>query len=708
MTSQFDLSLDLDGPYGGLPASRLNISSDRVIAVPFDFELPPFSNLNVAIFAHIFYPELSDEIACCLDNIPAKFDLFISTDTTEKKREIARRFERFSSRCSIEVFPNRGRDIAPFIVGFAREIPKYDIISHLHSKHSKHNDILSGWRGYLLHHLYGSPAIVASILFALQSGNVDLLFPDHYEPVRQSLNYGFDFEHIKLLLERARVPFSKDILLDFPSGSMFWAKSRALKPLLDLELRFEDFPEEDGQIDGTLAHAIERSFVFLTEAAGLNWAKFASRFQFDDTSRLVSVSRPADVPLAVTRASRRLLGNRISTNLKPRLVGELNPLTFRGERSSRPRLTLLIPTLKPDKTFGGVASALRLFNEILSHVDRDIDTRIVSVTDDVDVECLTALGDYTLVSLGADHTELSRTVVDASQISSNQLPVRKREVFLATAWWTAYLGFRARDMQQSIYGAAPALYYFIQDHEPDFYGWSAQYALSRSTYLRPTETKAIINSEELYNFLAERYELHDACYVPYAINRRLRNAFISHQKERMILVYARPGTPRNAFEILVDGLCLWQQANPTIARSWCIVAAGENFDLWRTQHVANLESVGKLSLEHYADFLCRASVGVSLMLSPHPSYPPLEMAEAGVITVTNKHENKDLSLRAQNIISVEPLTADTLAQAIAQAVQKADAIVGNPASFREIDDIPCTGQIYSARSLALSIVENFS
>jgi len=504
----YDLSLNLVGAYGALPASRPRRSDDRVIAVPFEFAVDPsqLRGLKIGLFAHIFYPELSAEIAECLANIPVNFDLFISTDSLEKKAAIGESFKHLSSvRCCIEVFPNRGRDIAPFIVGFRDKILRYDIVCHLHSKNSKHDDILAGWREYTFRHLFGSPAVVASILYALQSGHVDLLFPDHYEPVRQSLNYGYDYDHMKYLLSRVGVPFSKDILLEFPSGSMFWARSKALQLLLDLDLRFEDFPEERGQIDGTLAHAVERSFAFLAEANGCRWAKIARRAADRDEDRVITVGDPDDLPLAVTRASRRLLGNRVSTNLQPRLVPEIPSIGFRGERSPRPRFTLLIPTLRPEKVFGGVASALRLFGQLLAHLGKDVDARIVSLTDGVDADSVATVEGYTLVSLGAENTELPRTIVDASGMRSEQLPIRETEVFLATAWWTAYGGFQAREMQKSLYGSAPPLYYFIQDHEPDFYGWSTRYALARSTYLRPTETVAIINSEELYNFFAENY-----------------------------------------------------------------------------------------------------------------------------------------------------------------------------------------------------------
>jgi hypothetical protein len=541
----------------------------------------------------------------------------------------------------------------------------------------------------------------------LQSGCVDLLFPDHFGPVRQSLNYGFDYEHIKLLLGRVGVPFSKDILLEFPSGSMFWARSKALQLLLDLDLRFEDFPQEQGQIDGTLSHGIERSLAFLAEANGCRWAKIFNQAGADGGDRVVGVCNPGDLPLAVTRASRRLLGNRISANLYPRLVPELPAVGYRGERSSRPRLTLLIPTLRPEKVFGGVATALRLFHQLLENLSDDVDARIVSLTDDVNAECLDTVEGYTLVALGAEHTELRRTIVDASGVPAEQLPIRRREVFLATAWWTAYGGFEARHVQKTMYGDAPPLYYFIQDHEPDFYGWSTRYALARSTYLRPAETRAIINSEELYEFLAKNYGFHDAYYVPYSVNPRLRSSFKAVPKERIVLVYARAGTPRNAFEILVHGLCLWQQADPIVARSWRIVAAGEDFEPWRAQHVANVDIVGKLSLEDYADMLCRAAVGISLMLSPHPSYPPLEMAEAGLITLTNKYDCKDLGVRADNIISIDKLTPEALAEEIANAICRAEPLIGTMVEFRKIAASPCAGAIYSPQKITSSLQEYF-
>ena len=70
--------------------------------------------------------------------------------------------------------------------------------------------------------------------------------------------------------------------------------------------------------------------------------------------------------------------------------------------------------------------------------------------------------------------------------------------------------------------------------------------------------------------------------------------------------------------------------------------------------------MNKLSLKSYAELMKKSSIGISLMESPHPSYPPIEMALFGVNVITNTYESKDLSKRNKNIYNLSKMNANEI------------------------------------------------
>ncbi|MGB5083186.1 MAG: hypothetical protein WBO09_00965 [Methylocystis silviterrae] len=64
------------------------------------------------------------------------------------------------------------------------------------------------------------------------------------------------------------------------------------------------------------------------------------------------------------------------------------------------------------------------------------------------------------------------------------------------------------------------------------------------------------------------------------------------------------------------------------------------------------------------------------LISPHPSYPTLEMAEAGLATITNVFAGKDLRRRFENIISPARLDPASLADLIEDTVERMEPYVG--------------------------------
>jgi len=283
-----------------LPEVARPIDRDYSLAVPFNYPMAELAEApRLAVICHVFHEEVTVEIQGYLRNIPFAADLFISTDTSAKQAVIERHFADWSrGAVEVRVMENRGRDIAPKLVGFRDVYDRYEYVLHLHSKQSTHASVLGTWRGYLLENMLGSPEIVRSVFEAFtRNPKLGIVASQHFEPVRQWINWGGNLDLANGLLKKFGTKVTLDQALDFPSGSMFWARSSALKPLLDLNLSFEDFPPERGQIDGTLAHAIERLYFIICELAGFTWVKVSRPQLFEETPCIV----PVDSPLALDR-----------------------------------------------------------------------------------------------------------------------------------------------------------------------------------------------------------------------------------------------------------------------------------------------------------------------------------------------------------------------------------------------------------------------
>lgn len=272
------------------------IEIDHSAAVPFrDWPALPAEPPTLAVICHVFYENLAVEFRRYFANIPVPFDVFLSTDSAAKKAVIEKAFAGWDrGRVEVRVTENRGRDIAPKLLGFRDVYDSHELVLHLHSKQSHHASVLANWRGFLLENLLGSPEIVASILGAFaRRRDLGMIGSQHFEPVRHWINWGGNFPPAAKLAERMGIDLSEDKVLDFPSGSMFWARSAALRPLLDLDLTYGDFAEESGQIDGTPAHAIERLYYHVCERAGYSWMKVAHPPLFAHTPAIVPIDGPA-------------------------------------------------------------------------------------------------------------------------------------------------------------------------------------------------------------------------------------------------------------------------------------------------------------------------------------------------------------------------------------------------------------------------------
>lgn len=229
-------------------------------------------NKKIAIQVHLFYTDLTPEVIQCLKKIPYTFDCYISTDSVEKKKRIETYFskEKNLPKPIIEVFENRGRDIFPFLQQMNKRIQQYAYIAHIHTKKTLTNNHGERWRKYLYKNLFGSEDYLKRLFYLMEKNeNLGIVFPCIYNDVINDCTLVGNEKYLEDLKQRLQIPqeFVYEGML-FPAGSMFWAKTDALKNLIQTEFQKEDFPEENRQDDATLAHGIERMFCAIAKANG--------------------------------------------------------------------------------------------------------------------------------------------------------------------------------------------------------------------------------------------------------------------------------------------------------------------------------------------------------------------------------------------------------------------------------------------------------
>ncbi len=345
-------------------------------------------------------------------------------------------------------------------------------------------------------------------------------------------------------------------------------------------------------------------------------------------------------------------------------VGPLNPRQCKlaGDKL---RLNIITPSVDRKHVFGGISTALKFYYEVCEK--GGFTARIIAVDAPVFPESSVLPKEYMVVNADEDK-DIPYQVLPMADRHGKTFPVAENDVFIATGWWTAYTIADVIRWQKETYGSSHPLVYMIQDYEPGFYPWSSRYMMADSTYRLDIPVYAVMNSQLLRQFFDEKgYRFAKTWSFDPKLNEALLE-FLPAQgtvvpKKKQILVYGRPSTVRNAFELLVYGLRAWAAQQPDI-QDWTVLSAGEQHEDVDLGNGAVLRSVGKLSLAEYAEVMLETYAGVSLMVSPHPSYPPLEMATFGIKTITNCYDSKDLSGFSGNITSLQACAPRDIAMAL--------------------------------------------
>lgn len=363
----------------------------------------------------------------------------------------------------------------------------------------------------------------------------------------------------------------------------------------------------------------------------------------------------------------------IAVNYTVSEAKDINPIETKIPQKYR--INILIPTLNKDRLYGGISTAMKFFNQFndANYAKRIIITEPFMKDDDLD-----NYPDYDFVK-NNEQCFSDKQVVYIGDKDNCNLLVAKNDIFISTAWWTAYNIKPIIEWQKKIYKLKNynKLLYFIQDYEPFFYPWSSKYCCAESTYHFNVPTIAIFNSKELKDYFEmHNYKFEKSYYYSPILNDKLKDHLLNDkekQRKKQIIVYGRPGTYRNAFEIINEALIKTFKDRNDV-HEWNFISMGEDHYDAIIKDDVTLKSVGKLTLDEYANTMEESYLGISLMISPHPSYPPLEMSSFGIKTITNKYDNKDISYFNENIISVDYCDAEHISKEITKLLDNYDKL----------------------------------
>ena len=310
-------------------------------------------------------------------------------------------------------------------------------------------------------------------------------------------------------------------------------------------------------------------------------------------------------------------------------------------------VTLLIPSLQKSSFFDGTASAL-IFTALLAQ-EKKQGIRVVETLKHghAKTEQLVEFFEKNGIHITSKQIE----IVDASPRKYNNygyINIHPEDTFIASAWWDAYVLEKLPLQKKFIY--------LIQDYEPIFYANSDRYIMAEGTY-KSEKFIPVCNTELMYRFMVSKdykYIEKNALWFEPAVGigeKVGRSVAKKPGNKKRMFIYGRPSVERNLFYTAIKSINEVFLSQELDTNEWEIFMAGQdNINNIQLESGIVINNLGKMNIDEYYQFAKTVDLAVSLMMAPHPSYPPLEFSSIGAAVVTTSYETKqDLSMYSKSI-----------------------------------------------------------
>lgn len=230
-------------------------------------------NGSVALHIHVHYVDVLEDVFKRLQYNSFCPEIFITLSDKNSVEEVYECAQGYNVKLeNVVKTPNIGRDVGPFLTEFLKKLDaKYEIVGHLHTKKSLFtggDTVGKVWSNFLFENLLGGEnggAMMDKVLtkFA-EDSSIGMVYPSDPNIVSWTKN-DWIAEEYSQKMGYGKLPNE----VNFPIGTMFWSRVEALRPFIDLDLHWSDYPVEPVGIDGTMLHALERLFGYVPGRMGL-------------------------------------------------------------------------------------------------------------------------------------------------------------------------------------------------------------------------------------------------------------------------------------------------------------------------------------------------------------------------------------------------------------------------------------------------------
>ena len=222
-----------------------------------------------ALILFVYYEDLVEYCLKYVQSMPSSSRIYI----VSAKKDLLSVYEKSLKEIGVysvetRLTPNKGRDVAAFLVCCSDVYEQYDYICCMHDKKTEQlSNRLKGeeFAYHCFENNLASSIFVQNVLSTFRDNpKLGMLVPptiafaDYYPLLGNEMTINRKYMEEVYTKLNLRVPFDDAPVAAF--GSMFWVRGKAFKSIFNYSWDYDDFPKEPLPADGSISHGLERMY----------------------------------------------------------------------------------------------------------------------------------------------------------------------------------------------------------------------------------------------------------------------------------------------------------------------------------------------------------------------------------------------------------------------------------------------------------------